>query len=68
MSIQTLKKVYFQWILEGKILTTNVWSAKLSKLSAQLSMQFQLFAKLPAQLLTKLPMLLVPTQEYDESS
>jgi len=33
-----------------------------------LSMQFQLFVKLPAQLLTKLPMLLVPTQEYDESS
>ncbi|PNY08402.1 UDP-glucose 6-dehydrogenase-like protein [Trifolium pratense] len=33
-AIQTLKNVYSQWIPEEKILTTNLWSAELSKLAA----------------------------------
>ncbi|PHU12071.1 UDP-glucose 6-dehydrogenase 1 [Capsicum chinense] len=33
-AIQALKDVYTQWIPEERILTTNLWSAELSKLAA----------------------------------
>nr|KYP60380.1 UDP-glucose 6-dehydrogenase [Cajanus cajan] len=33
-AIQTLKNVYAHWVPEGRILTTNLWSAELSKLAA----------------------------------
>ncbi|XP_050385178.1 UDP-glucose 6-dehydrogenase 1-like [Argentina anserina] len=33
-AIQALKDVYAQWVPEDKILTTNLWSAELSKLAA----------------------------------
>ncbi|KAL8124663.1 UDP-glucose 6-dehydrogenase 5 [Apium graveolens] len=33
-AIQALKNVYAQWVPEDRILTTNLWSAELSKLAA----------------------------------
>ena len=33
-SIDTLKKIYSNWINEDKIITTNLWSSELSKLTA----------------------------------
>ncbi|GLT54848.1 hypothetical protein SLA2020_280120 [Shorea laevis] len=33
-AIQALKDVYAQWVPESRILTTNLWSAELSKLAA----------------------------------
>ncbi|KAG2307538.1 hypothetical protein Bca52824_027286 [Brassica carinata] len=33
-AVQTLKEVYANWVPEGQIITTNLWSAELSKLAA----------------------------------
>ncbi|KAH7652383.1 UDP-glucose 6-dehydrogenase eukaryotic type protein [Dioscorea alata] len=33
-AIETLKKVYSNWVPEDRIITTNLWSAELSKLAA----------------------------------
>ncbi|KAJ4809409.1 UDP-glucose 6-dehydrogenase [Rhynchospora pubera] len=33
-AVQTLKEVYAHWVPEDRILTTNLWSAELSKLAA----------------------------------
>ncbi|KAF9596274.1 hypothetical protein IFM89_008509 [Coptis chinensis] len=33
-AIQALKSVYAHWVLEDRIITTNLWSAELSKLAA----------------------------------
>ncbi|CAH8267165.1 unnamed protein product [Arabidopsis lyrata] len=33
-AVQTLKDVYAHWVPEGQIITTNLWSAELSKLAA----------------------------------
>lgn len=33
-AVQALKSVYAQWVPEARILTTNLWSAELSKLAA----------------------------------
>ncbi|KAL2935473.1 UDP-glucose 6-dehydrogenase 1 [Bienertia sinuspersici] len=33
-AVQTLKEVYANWVPEDRILTTNLWSAELSKLAA----------------------------------
>eukprot|EP00494_Astrolonche_serrata_P018574 UN18768 len=33
-AVQTLKAVYAHWVPEDQILTTNLWSAELSKLAA----------------------------------
>lgn len=33
-AVQALKEVYAQWVPEDRILTTNLWSAELSKLAA----------------------------------
>jgi UDPglucose 6-dehydrogenase len=41
--IQALVDVYANWVSEDKILTTNVWSSELSKLTANASSAKNLF-------------------------
>ena len=38
-SIQALKNIYLNWVDKDKILTSNLWSAELSKLAAQFAEQ-----------------------------
>ena len=54
-SIAVLKTLYSNWVPTGRIITSNLWSAEISKLTA---------AAFPAQVTLPLPLPLPRTQPY----